>query len=752
MKTKIYKTALLAMTIFTLLSFDTRYVFPQNVNVTPNPVSYSTLMAAFTAINAGTHGAGAITVTIVGNTVETAAAQLNGGVFTSCTISPVGARTVTRNSNGPIISFNGADNVTVDGLNSGGDSLTMVNTNAGLSANGIQYQNGSTNNSVRNLTLIGTGASGLAGGRGISILQSSGTVGNNDNTIENCTIIKFRIGVQINGSGLNPNERAIIRNCKIKNFTQNGMLIGPGTRDNLVELNDVFHDTEVVNATPNITGIEIRGCGSEIVRRNKIYSLNGTLAAEFTGIISFPQLFSSPLVTPTTKVEIHNNMIALNNCISTAPVVIGIFATSFTNSPNSKNYTVNIYFNSIRIAGSSGTTPGVVTTGLKVSLNGMHGPDTARIYNNLCINQRTGGDESSLHIGSDLYPAADVSIESNNNTYFASDTLRGWDAGYDGSLFRGAEGNNLYQSSICEAVDESATAFDNVNFTSETDLHLAGRIAGNMDAVPSEDYLIDIDGDSRALTSSNPFTYRGADERLPSGGPVGRKVVRKVRFSIQGVENNSRAAGQGIGGVDVGLKKKPGGQLSLTKIKAKTTFAGSIGFRGLDANIIELNLNCGDSISAATYEIVLNLPKTITTFCSAPVSFAADTGTYDFTDSLSRAYGNNMYGTSAPFQIYTGDVNKDDVIDASDLAEVENDISNSATGCGLGTDVNFDKIVDATDISIVENNAANSVAAVYPPETLNPPFTEDHISGNKKEFTKRKPIKSQGFTKLFNDN
>lgn len=48
----------------------------QNVTVSPNTASYPTLSAAFGAINAGTH-TGAITVSINGDTTETAPAILN---------------------------------------------------------------------------------------------------------------------------------------------------------------------------------------------------------------------------------------------------------------------------------------------------------------------------------------------------------------------------------------------------------------------------------------------------------------------------------------------------------------------------------------------------------------------------------------------------------------------------------------------------------------------------------------------------
>lgn len=87
-------------------------------------------------------------------------------------------------------------------------------------------------------------------------------------------------------------------------------------------------------------------------------------------------------------------------------------------------------------------------------------------------------------------------------------------------------------------------------------------------------------------------------------------------------------------------------------------------------------------------------------------SFVSSVLTYDFTDTLSKAFGNNMtIADSSPlkYSIYNGDVNQDGSIDASDLSSVENDASISLTGY-LNTDITGDDFVDAGDVSMVENN------------------------------------------------
>ncbi len=89
---------------------------------TVGPTDYSTLKAAFDAINAGTHG-GTISVTINASTTETETARLFQSGYTgtgisnyaSVTIYPtVTGLSITGNLDKPLIDLDGADGVTID--------------------------------------------------------------------------------------------------------------------------------------------------------------------------------------------------------------------------------------------------------------------------------------------------------------------------------------------------------------------------------------------------------------------------------------------------------------------------------------------------------------------------------------------------------------------------------------------------------------------------------------------------------------
>lgn len=87
--------------------------------------------------------------------------------------------------------------------------------------------------------------------------------------------------------------------------------------------------------------------------------------------------------------------------------------------------------------------------------------------------------------------------------------------------------------------------------------------------------------------------------------------------------------------------------------------------------------------------------------------------TYDFTTAQTQAYGSNMVLAGARYCIYSGDVNQDGTVDATDAGAVDNDAANYASGY-LPTDVNGDGAVDATDLALTDNNAANFISRITP--------------------------------------
>ena len=89
---------------------------------------------------------------------------------------------------------------------------------------------------------------------------------------------------------------------------------------------------------------------------------------------------------------------------------------------------------------------------------------------------------------------------------------------------------------------------------------------------------------------------------------------------------------------------------------------------------------------------------------------------YDFTDNITKAFGNNQIqinNSPEVYAVYSGDVDQDGFIDLDDVILTYNAANEFQTGY-LAMDVNGDGIVDLNDILIAFNNANNFVSVAKP--------------------------------------
>lgn len=87
---------------------------------------------------------------------------------------------------------------------------------------------------------------------------------------------------------------------------------------------------------------------------------------------------------------------------------------------------------------------------------------------------------------------------------------------------------------------------------------------------------------------------------------------------------------------------------------------------------------------------------------------------YDFTNSVTKAYGNNLQKKGTRYCFYSGDINQDGTIDATDICAVDNSAYNSNSGLRLPTDLNGDNIVNSSDIEIVDSNSSINKSVIRP--------------------------------------
>lgn len=346
------------------------------VTVNPGATNYTTLKGAFDAINAGTH-TGVITIDINGDTTETATAVLNASgsgaaSYTSILVTPSGG--VTRTISGaitagsPMLDFNGADNVVIDGLNSGGNALVISNTTASATSGTctVRFIGGATNNTITNSTLLGSASMSVATNGGVVFFSTDAVTanGNDNNTISNNNIGPAGTnlptkGICSNGSTTTAaigNSGNIINNNNIYDFfgaavTSSGIAINGGSNTWTITNNRLYQtasrtwttgathrgiDINNTTATSGAFAFTVTGniVGYASNTQTGVYTLTGS-TGKFQGIV-FNGITGGALST------IHNNTIAsvsltgvTSNGTSTSAPLVGILVLSGLANTNS---------------------------------------------------------------------------------------------------------------------------------------------------------------------------------------------------------------------------------------------------------------------------------------------------------------------------------------------------------------------------------------------------------------------------------
>ncbi len=117
---------------------------------------------------------------------------------------------------------------------------------------------------------------------------------------------------------------------------------------------------------------------------------------------------------------------------------------------------------------------------------------------------------------------------------------------------------------------------------------------------------------------------------------------------------------------------------------------------------------------SGSFYIVVKYNNAIQTWSSIPILVGTSPVSYDFTTASSKAFGGNMVEVEpGVWAFYTGDINQDEVIDASDAVDLLNDVSGSIFGY-TPTDLNGDGSVDNSDTPFFSNNSEFSIFCIRP--------------------------------------
>lgn len=265
--------------------------------------AYTQLRLAFNAINTQLQGGANIVVTITGNTVETGTAQLiqSAAPWNSFTIIPSGgaARTISGNLALPLINLNGADRVKIDGLNAGGNSLTIVNNSTSALASTIQFSTDATLDTLVRLTIQGTsrGAYNLIGdGATIKFGLAGTSTGNDNNYVGFCTI--GPVG-------------ASLPHIPIKSHTTSF------SNDNITITDNLIFDYFATGSQSNGKGIlAFTGSSTWTITNNRIYQ-TGTRTWPSSGSLDGENIYSCIDIQSGSGYTITGNVLGYANSAGT---------------------------------------------------------------------------------------------------------------------------------------------------------------------------------------------------------------------------------------------------------------------------------------------------------------------------------------------------------------------------------------------------------------------------------------------------
>jgi len=301
------------------------------------PTTYGSVKLAFDAINNGTHQ-GVISIGLTGSTTETATAVLNGsgaGVanYSAVNIYPEGgSRSISGALDAALVDLNGADNVTIDGLNTGGNALTISNSSNTAAASTIRYILDANNNVIQNCSITGSGTSS---GFGTIFFSTGSTTGNSNNIISGNSISCAGSNLPANaiyssGTAAYPNTGITISNNNIYNYLTKGIEVGAtGSSGWTIQDNSFFKEAGIFNtynSLPPVYGIRILGGAGYTISNNFIggegsHLSGGNATYDATGSFSYIGIMlTTGAATPASNIK--GNIIAkitISNVASSSP-------------------------------------------------------------------------------------------------------------------------------------------------------------------------------------------------------------------------------------------------------------------------------------------------------------------------------------------------------------------------------------------------------------------------------------------------
>ncbi|SIS81542.1 Por secretion system C-terminal sorting domain-containing protein [Chryseobacterium ureilyticum] len=487
--------------------------------------TYTTLMGAFDAINAGTHQ-GAITIDITADVTETATAVLNASIgtsnYSSVLVKPATGVNATISGASPvgIIKVNGGDNLTIEGSNNGTSSrnLTISNTFTAITGTSPAVvvitstaTDGSDNITVKNTNIAGSSSTGTIAG----IIIAGSTLGaaevsNNNFTAINNTIVRAQNGIFAIGNATVTAGGYIIKNNVIGSTVIADKMLFRGialqhAQNFEISGNTITGVVLVPTSTAIASGILV---GANVLNgnvfNNKISEVRSTNTAGYGAAGIY-----------LNSANIASNISVYNNIVS------GVAGYGYngggTVADNGNGIAISngggfkLYYNTIvmNVNQSVAGRPAALNISTPITAAGA-----LDIRNNIFVNSQTQTGEKYV-----IYSAAPNTIFSNinNNNYFSSGTNLGYIGGAAKATLadiQTAFGGNTNSLNVLPV------------FVSTTDFHISnsGNAALDNKGTPIAGITLDADGNTRNATTPDLGAFEFTVESMAVNDVSKKKI------------------------------------------------------------------------------------------------------------------------------------------------------------------------------------------------------------------------------------
>lgn len=263
------------------------------------------------------------------------------------------------------------------------------------------------------------------------------------------------------------------------------------------------------------------------------------------------------------------------------------------------------------------------------------------------------------------------------------------------------------------------TTYDLYKFRADNSINAVGKIVSNYNVAT---FGVDLESlrrtnDSPAGSSISRFLKGGIDFVNEAAGGLIKTL--NLTALVEGMYNGTTSVSDTLT-VELRNVTSPYSLLESKKILMNTVGTG-IGSYSTVAD-------------GTPFFIVLKHRNGLETWAATGKSFSSGTLSYDFTTDSAKAFGFNVVKVGTKWCIYSGDVNRDGIIDLTDVIAVDVDNISFATGY-LTTDINGDNLVDLGDLLIADNNNLRFISKIVPtilevqPEVIDPEKLREELQG-----------------------